>query len=169
MKNTALALLVGGGAAGADKLAREQYERALNMTDRLSALSTVVQAWTGDAQALLGDFRTMYTADPLVLDKWLALNAISPDPGVVDRLQAILARPGVPAEQPQPAAGADGDVRHEQRHPVRPPRRRRLPLPRRVRRRRRQAQPAGRGPRAYGLPRLAQLRGQAGEQKPRRR
>jgi aminopeptidase N len=37
MKNTALALLVLGKAEGADKLAREQYERALNMTDRLSA------------------------------------------------------------------------------------------------------------------------------------
>jgi aminopeptidase N len=100
MKNTALALLVAGSAAGADKLAREQYQRALNMTDRLSALNTVVHAWTPDAQALLGDFRTMYTADPLVLDKWLALNAVAPDEGVVDRLRAILASPEFPQNNP---------------------------------------------------------------------
>jgi len=100
MKNTALALLVNGGATGADKLAREQYERALNMTDRLSALSTIVSAWTGDAQALLGDFRTMYTADPLVLDKWLALNAAAPDDAVVDRMKAILAAPDFPSNNP---------------------------------------------------------------------
>ena len=100
MKNTALSLLVNGGAAGADKLAREQYERALNMTDRIAALSAVVHAWTADAQALLGDFRTMYTADPLVLDKWLALNAAAPDDGVVDRMRAILAAPDFPQNNP---------------------------------------------------------------------
>jgi aminopeptidase N len=100
MKNTALSLLVNGGAAGADKLAREQYERALNMTDRIAALSTVVHAWTADAQALLGDFRTMFTADPLVLDKWLALNAAAPDDGVVDRMRAILAAPDFPQNNP---------------------------------------------------------------------
>ncbi|MGV3489862.1 MAG: DUF3458 domain-containing protein, partial [Devosia sp.] len=100
MKNTALGLLVSGGATGADKLAREQYQRALNMTDRLSALATVVQSWTGDAQALLGDFRTMYTADPLVLDKWLALNAMAPDAAVVDRLKAILSSPDFPNSNP---------------------------------------------------------------------
>ncbi|MDC9823856.1 aminopeptidase N [Devosia sp. ZB163] len=100
MKNTALSLLVQGGASGADKLAREQYERALNMTDRLSALSISVHSWTADAQALLGDFRTMYTADPLVLDKWLALNAGAPDDGVVDRVRAILAAPDFPQNNP---------------------------------------------------------------------
>jgi aminopeptidase N len=100
MKNNALSLLVAGGATGAEKLAREQYERALNMTDRMSALTTVVQNWTGDAQALLGDFRTMYTADPLVLDKWLALNAVAPDAAVVDRLKAILAAPDFPNSNP---------------------------------------------------------------------
>jgi aminopeptidase N len=100
MKNTALGLLVQGGAVGSEKLAREQYERALNMTDRLAALSTVVHSWTADAQALLGDFRTMYTADPLVLDKWLALNAAAPDDGVVGRMQAILAAPDFPLNNP---------------------------------------------------------------------
>lgn len=100
MKNTALGLLVLGKAEGADRLAREQYERALNMTDRLSALSTVVQSWTGDAATLLADFRQKYTADPLVLDKWLSLNAIAADEGALDRIRSILAAPDFPQNNP---------------------------------------------------------------------
>jgi aminopeptidase N len=42
----------------------------------------------------------MFTADPLVLDKWLALNAIAPEPGVVDRVRAILADPTFPRNNP---------------------------------------------------------------------
>jgi aminopeptidase N len=100
MKNTALGLLVLGKAEGADTLAREQYERALNMTDRLSALSTVVQAWTPDADALLSDFYRQFTADPLVLDKWLSLNALASDEAALDRIKAILASPDFPQNNP---------------------------------------------------------------------
>ena len=100
MKNTALAQLVTGEAEGAAQLAREQYERALNMTDRMAALSTIVLNWTADAEALLADFRARFTADPLVLDKWLSLNAQSPDAGTIDRLRAILAEPDFPRNNP---------------------------------------------------------------------
>lgn len=100
MKNTALGLLVLGKAEGADKLAREQYERALNMTDRLSALSTVVQSWTADADALLSDFYQQFTADPLVLDKWLSLNALASDDAALGRIKAILASPDFPQNNP---------------------------------------------------------------------
>ncbi|MEO7222052.1 MAG: aminopeptidase N [Devosia sp.] len=100
LKNGALAILTIGGRTIGPKLAREQYESATNMTDRYSALGAVVAAWTPDAEALLGNFRTMFTADPLILDKWLALNGISPEAGVVSRLQAILADPTFPRNNP---------------------------------------------------------------------
>jgi aminopeptidase N len=70
------------------------------MTDRLAALGAIVGAWTADAEPLLADFRTRFTADPLVLDKWLSLNAQSPDAGTVDRLKAILAEPDFPRNNP---------------------------------------------------------------------
>ena len=92
-------MLISGDALSAD-LARQQYQQAHNMTDRFAALSAVVTAWTADAPALLGDFRTMYTADPLVFDKWLALNAMAPDGAVVDRLKALLADPTFPRNNP---------------------------------------------------------------------
>src|SRR3569833_183650 len=83
LRNAALSLLVVGGSALGPRLAREQYDTATNMTDRYAALASSVVGWTADAEALLGNFRTMYTVDPLVLDKWLTLNAIIPNADVV--------------------------------------------------------------------------------------
>ncbi len=100
LKNGALTMLTLGQRPVGAELARKQYQSATNMTDRFAALYAVVAAWTGDAEALLGNFRTMFTADPLVLDKWLMLNAVSPESGVVDRLRAILADPGFPRNNP---------------------------------------------------------------------
>jgi len=70
------------------------------MTDRMSALGTIVHAWTADAEPLLADFRERFTADPLVLDKWLSLNAMAPDANVVDRLKALLTAPDFPRNNP---------------------------------------------------------------------
>jgi len=70
------------------------------MTDRFAALAISGSAWTEQAPALLGDFRTRFTADPLVLDKWLAVSAATPEAGVLDRIGAILADPSFPRTNP---------------------------------------------------------------------
>ena len=100
LKNQALGLLVVGGTPSGARMAREQYETAANMTDRYLALANVVAGWTADAEASLGHFRTMFTADPLVFDKWLALSATIRRDGVIDRIKAILADPTFPANNP---------------------------------------------------------------------
>jgi aminopeptidase N len=100
LRNAALHLLVRGRTPVGAALAREQYQHATNMTDRFAALSAAVGSWTDDAPALLGEFRTLYTADPLVFDKWLALTAMAPDGGVLDRLKALLADPAFPRNNP---------------------------------------------------------------------
>ena len=100
LRNQALGLLVTGGTAEGARLAREQYDGATNMTDRFAALAAAVAGWTADAEAMLGHFRTMYTADPLVLDKWLALSAQVRTDGVIGRVKAILADPAFPANNP---------------------------------------------------------------------
>jgi aminopeptidase N len=100
LKNQSLTLLVVGGAADGARLAREQYDSATNMTDRFIALAAAVAGWTPDAEAMLGHFRTMYTADPLVFDKWLGLSASVRGDDVIDRIKAILADPAFPANNP---------------------------------------------------------------------
>ncbi len=50
---------------------------------------------------MLGEFRTMFAAaDPLVLDKWLALNATPPHDATLERVKAVLADPTFPANNP---------------------------------------------------------------------
>jgi aminopeptidase N len=70
------------------------------MTDRLAALSSAVYVWTPDAAAMLDEFRSKYTADPLVYDKWLALNAMPPQDGTLERVRAVLADPAFPRNNP---------------------------------------------------------------------
>jgi aminopeptidase N len=100
LRNAMLSLMVKGGLTGADALAADQYRGAGNMTDRYAALQIAVTNWTGDAEPLLADFRARFTADPLVLDKWLSLNAIAPEPGVLPRIRSILADPAFPNTNP---------------------------------------------------------------------
>jgi len=100
LKNVALTYLVRGMGEKGAALAAEQYRTAQNMTDRFAALSASAQVWTPQAAGLLGDFRTMHTADPLVFDKWLALNAAPAHDETIDRVRAILADPDFPKNNP---------------------------------------------------------------------
>ncbi|WDR06375.1 aminopeptidase N [Devosia rhodophyticola] len=99
LRNQLLKLIVGAG--GDDALAVQQYSEAGNMTDRFAALTIVGTEWTHDAAGLLADFHTRFaTHDPLVLDKWLMISARADDDGVIERMQAILADPAFPKNNP---------------------------------------------------------------------
>jgi aminopeptidase N len=95
-----LSLLVASEATGASLLARQQYDGASNMTDRLAALSAAAATGTPEAPAMLADFRTRFGGDPLVLDKWLTVTAAVPRDGVIEDMKAILADPGFPKTNP---------------------------------------------------------------------
>ena len=78
LKNFALATLQAGQVAGAQEQLEAQYAGAQNMTDRLGALAALVQF--GDAAAserALQDFYQRWEHEPLVIDKWFALQATS--------------------------------------------------------------------------------------------
>ncbi|MBD8065309.1 aminopeptidase N [Devosia sp. PTR5] len=99
LRNGLLSLLVAGTETGG-QLAARQYETASNMTDRYAAMAISAHNWTGEAPALLGDFRTRFAGDPLVFDKWLTASAQAPDDGVVERIRATLAAPDFPRTNP---------------------------------------------------------------------
>ncbi len=100
LRNRLLSLLVASEAAGASTLASQQYAGASNMTDRLAALAALVHANAPEAAGVLADFRSRFGADPLVLDKWLAVTAAAPRDGVIEDMQAILSDPGFPRTNP---------------------------------------------------------------------
>jgi len=72
-------------------LARAQYAGARNLTDRLAALGVLVSRRDAQVDAALDAFAQRYADDPLVLDKWLSVQATEPDPRALERVQALTA------------------------------------------------------------------------------
>ena len=89
MRNTCLDLLVATGQGEAISLANRQYQSADNMTDRMAALSTLSLCDVPERAAALEDFYSRYADDPLIVDKWLSLQATIPEPATLDRVKAL--------------------------------------------------------------------------------
>ena len=100
LKNGCLDLLAATGKPAAVALAAQHYADAGNMTDRMAALSTLSQHDTPERAAALADFFQRYQADPLVVDKWFALQAMIPEEGTLTRVQELAAHPAFSLSNP---------------------------------------------------------------------
>jgi len=81
LKNLALSYLLAWADDSTCKLAQAQFDTADNMTDRLAALTTLVNAESATAASLatvaLYDFYREFRKDALVIDKWFTLQAMA--------------------------------------------------------------------------------------------
>ncbi len=77
LKNAALAYLAELDDADAHRLAQEQYDNAGNMTDRMAALSALVNSQASGKAAALEKFYADFEQEALVIDKWFALQAMA--------------------------------------------------------------------------------------------
>jgi aminopeptidase N len=100
LKNLCLDLLAATGAAGAVALALSQYQSADNMTDRMAALETLAQQDRPERAQALDDFYTRYADDPLIIDKWLSLQAAIPEPATLERVRALTSHPAFSMTNP---------------------------------------------------------------------
>ena len=89
LKNACLDLLAITGKDEAIARAYAQYQGADNMTDRMAALETLAQHDRPERRTAFDDFYTRYADDPLIIDKWLALQATIPEPATLDRVRAL--------------------------------------------------------------------------------
>jgi aminopeptidase N len=89
LRNTCLDLLVATHRPEAISLATRQYQAADNMTDRMAALSALSLRDVPERAAALDDFYARYSDDPLIVDKWLTLQATIPEPATLDRVKAL--------------------------------------------------------------------------------
>jgi aminopeptidase N len=92
LKNAALDLLATAGAS-AIALAARQYHQATDMTDRTAALATLSLHAVPERQAAIDDFYRRYSADPLIIDKWLSLQAAIPEVATLDRVRTLTRHP----------------------------------------------------------------------------
>ncbi len=93
LRHRALSWLAVGGPEEARARIRILYAEADNLTERLAALRIACDSDDELADALLADFRARFGHEPLVLDKWFALQGRREDPAAVDRVRALLRDP----------------------------------------------------------------------------
>ena len=100
LRNVALDLLAAGGTAPEIARAARQYSDADNMTDRMAALATLSLHNVPERSAALDDFYERYSADALVIDKWLSLQAAIPQPDTLNRVRALTDHPAFSLSNP---------------------------------------------------------------------
>jgi aminopeptidase N len=93
LRNVCLDLLVATRAPDAIALAAQQYRAADNMTDRTAALAALSFCDTAERAAALDDFYARYADDPLIVDKWLSLQATIPEPATLGRVKELTRHP----------------------------------------------------------------------------
>ena len=117
LRNTCLGLLAATETGEAIGRARAQYEKADNMTDRMAALETLAQIDQPERAAAIEDFYNRYSDDPLIIDKWLALQATIPEPATLDRVRALTTHPAFSMANPnrvRSLIGAFAQANHTQ-------------------------------------------------------
>jgi aminopeptidase N len=100
LKNVCLDLLAATGGQAAIALAARQFQGADNMTDRMAALATLSLHNVRERQAALDDFYRRYQSDPLVIDKWFALQAAIPEADTLARVRDLTAHPAFSLANP---------------------------------------------------------------------
>ncbi len=100
LKNTALAYLVWSGLETAPEVATAQYTTARNMTDRMAALRALADVQAAGYEDLLQDFYRRYEQEPLVVNKWFALQALIEDDRSVERIGRLMHHPAFTLANP---------------------------------------------------------------------
>ncbi|SEP26607.1 aminopeptidase N [Methylobacterium sp. ap11] len=90
LRNAALDLATAADPQAGTALALVQVENAATMTDRLAALATLSLVPGAAREAALARFGEAYRGEPLVLDKWFALQAMIPEAGTLERVRGLM-------------------------------------------------------------------------------
>ncbi len=93
IRNAALRYLSMLGDPGVTARIEQQFERADNMTDRQAALQILVDLPGSTREAPLAHFYEQWRGDPLVLDKWFTVQALSTRADTFDRVAGLARHP----------------------------------------------------------------------------
>ncbi len=80
--------------------ARAHYDDAGNMTDSIGGLSALMAIGGETFETALADFYDRWRDEPLVIDKWFALQARDPAEGALGRALGLTAHPAFEAKNP---------------------------------------------------------------------
>lgn len=89
LHNTCLDYLTSAGSAAAVALAKEQFDTANCMSDKLSAISCLVSIDCPEREVALTKFHADAAGDALVTNKWFAIQAMADVPDILQRVRAL--------------------------------------------------------------------------------
>ncbi|MDV7340022.1 aminopeptidase N [Terasakiella sp. A23] len=90
LKNVCLGYLGELNDPATTSLITAQYHNANNMTDRMAALTILSNKEGSVGEEVLADFYSRFKDDPLVVDKWLSVQAMSSKPSTLDKVKSLL-------------------------------------------------------------------------------
>ncbi|KAG0609811.1 hypothetical protein M758_7G015800 [Ceratodon purpureus] len=100
LKNVSLGYLASLNEPEIIDMAVDEFKNATNMTDQIAALAAICQN-PGDARSkALADFYEQWKEETLVINKWLALQAMSDIPGNVENVRGLLEHPAFDIRNP---------------------------------------------------------------------
>lgn len=100
LRNAVLDLLAANPRAEVGELADGHYRAAANMTDAMGGLSALMLIGGQLYEDALADFFERWKSEPLVIDKWFALQARDPDEGALGRVMGLTAHPAFDEKNP---------------------------------------------------------------------
>jgi aminopeptidase N len=100
LRNLCLAYLMETETPEACNLVAAQFSTADNMTDAIAALAVLADFDCADRSTALQWFYERWQDEPLVLDKWLRVQATSRLPGTLDEVKRLMAHPAFSIANP---------------------------------------------------------------------
>ncbi len=100
LKNRVLGYLVAAGGLQGGELCHAQYLRQHNMTDVMAALALLADGDHPAREEVLADFEHRWHRDPLVMDKWFGVQAMSNRVDTLDRVRVLMSHPAFSLRNP---------------------------------------------------------------------
>ena len=100
LRNAALRYLTAGDDEAAAGLADAHYRTASNMTDMIAGLAALTRMESPLRDQAFTHFHDRFRGDPLVLDKWMGLQAGSPLPETLVAVRALMKHPAFDIRNP---------------------------------------------------------------------
>ncbi len=100
LRNAALELLAADPHPLNRERARGHFDAALNMTDAMGGLAALTMLGGEDLETALAAFYERWKEEPLVIDKWFAVQARDPSAGALGRVLGLTAHPAFDARTP---------------------------------------------------------------------
>jgi aminopeptidase N len=112
LRNTALALLAADESEEGVDRARTHFEGAANMTDSMAALRVLASLDRPERDAALDAFYQRWKNEPLVMDKWFAIQAQSTASDTLERAERLRSHPGFSIKNPNRVRALFGALAH---------------------------------------------------------